>query len=1216
MRQALAAGLRCLLPVLSLCWPAPAALHGQAAPYLVKDAAPGVDATMGLGANQFLVLGGGNVVFATFNEVWGTDGTPAGTQRLAELPCQDCNGVVFVATLGAAAFFSNGVNGDGFLWRTDGTRAGTYPLATTGEQRFGVVGGHLFIGGCAQGACGLLRSDGTAAGTTLVTTVAASWIVAAGSELYFFGPAGAAGSLLGLWMSDGSAAGTHLVKDFDPAQTEVFVSTLTGVANRVVFIAQQGQGEQLWASDGTAAGTLPLTQFTAAIAFQNPFLKPAGDRAYFVADDGSHGTQVWRTDGTAAGTMRMTEVVAHNGVGYVEISQLEEVNGKVVFLAFGRGGIEPWATSGTPASTHPLCGGACRSTDSFSLVKAAGRIFFTSLNSGPSGPGTAALWVTDGTAAGTHEVRPICTSGCDVYSTPGLAGLPGAVYFASGLQVVAGRPAPPGAQLWASDGTAAGTRLVFRHAPPSLGGVFGNFTAQQLPFAQPLASLGTRLYFGAPDDGGGGQIWVSDGTPGGARQLTDAAVPNSSFPQSLVAAGNRLFFKATAPGGPLWQSDGTSTGTLPVPGVMPSYSNGVGAVTQLTAVGSMVFYLQGDNTGLIQLWRADGSAAGTLQLTAFPAGEFSPRLAATANGELFFGFRADSSTPGGPAGLWKSDGTTQGTAKVVDLPNGYGAPGALTAAGGDIYFTIVSDQGAIDVWQSDGTAAGTVRLQTTTPPYPPDGTFDPGFTALGSRVFFSWPYTVATLWATDGTAAGTVPVAAPPAGPVLPFDLTLMGGVLYMLDRGNELWRTDGSAAGTVKVSPQCCVNAPLVVSAGKLYFAVGAAGGPWLWSSDGTASGTVPVDGPAASLPLYFGPLAAAGGRVFFASDDGLHGIELWQTDGTAQGTRMVDDIAPGLLSSYPAGMTQAGNLLYFSADDGWSGTELWALPLDGGPACQPSDAWLCLLGSRFRVEAAWRDGQGRSGAGHAVALTADTGWFWFFGPDNVEVVLKVLDGRQLDGHVWVFYGALSDVEYELTVTDTQTGVTRRYDNPPGQLASVADTHAFGPMGAFSDPGHPGTGAAAWRRTAGGPRAATAAAGPGGATRTAAGPGSTPGSRRELVTDRAPSCQSSATILCLNGSRFAVEVSWQDFSGRQGTGTALPLTADTGTFWFFDAANVELVVKVLDGRALNGHFWVFYGALSDVAYTLRLTDTMTGAVKIYKNPAGQLASVADTSAF
>jgi hypothetical protein len=100
--------------------------------------------------------------------------------------------------------------------------------------------------------------------------------------------------------------------------------------------------------------------------------------------------------------------------------------------------------------------------------------------------------------------------------------------------------------------------------------------------------------------------------------------------------------------------------------------------------------------------------------------------------------------------------------------------------------------------------------------------------------------------------------------------------------------------------------------------------------------------------------------------------------------------------------------------------------------------------------VRAVWRDPQGNTGTGTAFPLSADTGYFWFFSPSNVEAAVKVLDGQGVNGHVWVFYGALSNVEYDLTVTDAQTGLTRRYSNPQRQFASVGDVFAFGPLGAY----------------------------------------------------------------------------------------------------------------------------------------------------------------------
>jgi hypothetical protein len=112
--------------------------------------------------------------------------------------------------------------------------------------------------------------------------------------------------------------------------------------------------------------------------------------------------------------------------------------------------------------------------------------------------------------------------------------------------------------------------------------------------------------------------------------------------------------------------------------------------------------------------------------------------------------------------------------------------------------------------------------------------------------------------------------------------------------------------------------------------------------------------------------------------------------------------------------------------------------------------------------------------------------------------------------------------------------------------------------------------------------------------------------------------CVPSATTLCLNGGRFQVRAvfSAPNLGFHNAAAQAVPLTGDTGYFWFFTANNVELVVKVVDGRAFNGFFWAFYGALSDVLYTITITDTQTNAVKTYSNPAGRLASVADVTAF
>ncbi len=107
-------------------------------------------------------------------------------------------------------------------------------------------------------------------------------------------------------------------------------------------------------------------------------------------------------------------------------------------------------------------------------------------------------------------------------------------------------------------------------------------------------------------------------------------------------------------------------------------------------------------------------------------------------------------------------------------------------------------------------------------------------------------------------------------------------------------------------------------------------------------------------------------------------------------------------------------------------------------------------------------------------------------------------------------------------------------------------------------------------------------------------------------------SCTPSPERLCLAGNRFAVEVEWRDFQGGTGRGQALPRTVDSGLFWFFSANNLELLVKVLDGCGVNGRFWVFAAATTDVEYRLRVTDTANGRAREYPNSLG-VAAPADT---
>ena len=111
--------------------------------------------------------------------------------------------------------------------------------------------------------------------------------------------------------------------------------------------------------------------------------------------------------------------------------------------------------------------------------------------------------------------------------------------------------------------------------------------------------------------------------------------------------------------------------------------------------------------------------------------------------------------------------------------------------------------------------------------------------------------------------------------------------------------------------------------------------------------------------------------------------------------------------------------------------------------------------------------------------------------------------------------------------------------------------------------------------------------------------------------------CTENATTLCLSHGRFSVNATWQDFQGGTGRAQVERLTDDTGYFWFFDQANVEIIIKVLDACSFANNFWVFAGGLTSVAVEITVTDTQTGQSQHYSNALNTpFAPVQDTEAF
>ncbi len=1154
----------------------PALAAGQPANLLLDINTTTLDDFPPRDVNSYGLQAAGNRLFFLANaggagyEMWTSDGTSAGTQIIRDLCPGTCDGNAgLIGALGNVMLWSTGI-GTAQLWRSDGTRPGTFAL--TGPdvklQAFGApttafFRGSFYFGGCSGPGsgfnqdCDLWKSDGSAAGTRIFhrSPHVFEWLFVAGDKLYFL-----KGDDQGadLWVTNGTPRGTVQLRHFADGPN-LAPHGAVSAGGRLFFLARDGgASEQLWTSDGTAAGTRKLTSFPGFEPLGTfPKLKPEGNRLYFLADDSLHGLEIWRSDGTAAGTVRVTDLMDDSPFTGNGSDILTEVGGVVVFRANDpRSPSQLWMSNGTPESTapFPLCT-SCALDPYTGLIDSGGKAFFLLYPGG----GKTQLGVTDGTTAGSRAL-PLCNF-CSVDALrPWKGGL---------LLLLSASSQTP--QIWLSDGTPKGTG-PFINLP---GGV-----NQSDPLE--LAEIGTRLYF-----------LTTNGTPGlWARDAAGTIQPVYSFPRAeptsepgrLAALGNRLLFTAWNGSSPfdLWSSMGTpeTTNRLSLP---PEIDWNDAATGLVPAAGLLFFQIRTDFDSS-DLWRTDGTRQGTFVIAHLTG--TNPAAMVPYQGKLYFFHDAQ---------IWRTDGTPQGTVKTGDYPADLNAVEVAAPGPNGIYLKTVTNPFHTEFWVTDGTTAGTRQLTHFNGPGVAG--WPPLFTTLGSNVYFSW---LDGLYKTDGTPQGTTLVRASSSFD-LATQLAVFQGQLYFFTAASSsevplrLWRTDGTPAGTVQISQfpgQDVFNFPvqLIPFAGKLFFNVDdGVHGIELWATDGTPDGTALVrdldPGPLSSKPTQ---LTVAGGRLFFTAGDDLHGIELWQSDGTADGTRLVQDIAPQAFSSSPAELTVAGDNLYFTADDGVRGREVWVLPLSGSTACRPSSTRLCLSGGRYAVEATWRDFGGHEGVGHAVVLTPDTGYFWFFSDTNVEAVLKVLDGRPVNGHIWVFYGALSNVEYTLTVTDSETGLSHRYVNPSGQLASVADTTAFGPLGASEKSA---------------------------AVTTVAAP-----SPLALVDQRTvpvkAACAPSSTRLCLNGGRFAVEVAWKDFSGHTGAGQAVELTGDTGWFWFFSNTNVEVVLKVLDGTPVNGHHWVFYGALSNVEYTVTVTDTQTGQVKIYKNASGQLSSIADTDAF
>jgi ELWxxDGT repeat protein len=377
-----------------------------------------------------------------------------------------------------------------------------------------------------------------------------------------------------------------------------------------------------------------------------------------------------------------------------------------------------------------------------------------------SGNPGGALWRSDGTAAGTYKVA-------DLY--------PREIRAVGNTLYISVDDGVHGNQLWKSDGTAAGTTVVKDiHLGPddSLG-------------PRDFTPVGDTVFFTADDGVHGRELWATDGTTAGTRMVKDignkaiaAPIFGRRFepPTELTAAGGKLFFfaDATVHGRQLWTSDGTEAGTNIVKVINPINNFFVDTFmamedynrdhsmqydlpappADMVAMGNTVYFAADDLVHGRELWRSDGTDAGTTMVKdintnlhvlpdRYVIGETrgtassNPVGLSVAGNTLYFG-----ATDGTNYGLWKSDGTAVGTTFVkrgVYPRNGVDVRGQLLfnpAVGGPL-------------WRTDGTDAGTYQLTAR-------GSSQPITTLRGTAFFASSDSTHGTeLWSTDGTPIGT-----------------------------------------------------------------------------------------------------------------------------------------------------------------------------------------------------------------------------------------------------------------------------------------------------------------------------------------------------------------------------------------------------------------------------------------------------------------------------
>ncbi len=395
--------------------------------------------------------------------------------------------------------------------------------------------------------------------------------------------------------------GISLVKDLNPGIGSTAISNFTEAGGNLYFAESPGNtysnNVNLWKTDGTGIGTILLFQgshITALTSFNN--------QLYFVASDNINGDELWKTDGTIAGTQMVKDInpgadPAFEFSSYFPIA-LKEMDHKLYFCANdGVHGQELWVTDGTAQGTHMVIDlnpvySPATPDGVFNVFEVVGsKIFFDGYDGNEYG-----IWMTDGTAAGTSWLRKmikaqnfICYNNKLCYTD-----------VDSGSFV---------ADFWMSDGTISGTTKLYPGIMPSSG--LGKITDYTI--------LNNQLFFYSVDVK---SLFVTNGAITGTIKLKDSLeyYPSSSsiFQKRiyLTPYNNKVFFSASKTSasdpGELWETDGTPQGTKLFLDLPPYNSSSY--PINLVVANSKLFFRAWDAIR-VDVWVSDGTVASTYKIT-------------------------------------------------------------------------------------------------------------------------------------------------------------------------------------------------------------------------------------------------------------------------------------------------------------------------------------------------------------------------------------------------------------------------------------------------------------------------------------------------------------------------------------------------------------------------------------------------------------------------